>query len=279
MNKLWSLIIFIFGVVLLTGEANAQQYPWVRAFPNDPTTATVQFKAACENASGFATVCTTSPSAYLGICVQNCGTTGSALIAYAGLVPVIVDATSTLKHYVVVSTSAGGSGTDTAATTYPTSGILIGKVQTASTGAASTSYVDITPEIQPVAGGSVTTNQNYREISFFFDGGGSAITSAITRCGQVDFAGTINKFTLLADVSGTAKVTIYTLGTGSYTGVASVTTDISNGGEQLTAAASLVDSTLTSWTTTVTANSTFCFALTTPSTATWYTGTLRVSAN
>lgn len=130
---------------------NWNQYPWVKSYPNDTSTGTTQFKLACQS-SGKAVVCGTGATAgYLGVCVQNCGTTGSALIAFAGLVPVIVDATTTVDNYVINSTTVAGDAKPSGAATFPAASIIVGKVQTASTGAASVSLIDLNTEIQGVS--------------------------------------------------------------------------------------------------------------------------------
>jgi hypothetical protein len=130
---------------------NWNAYPWVKQIPNDTSTGTTQFKTACLS-SGKAVVCGTGATAgFLGICVQNCTTTGSALIAFAGLVPLVVDGTTTVDHYVWNSPTVAGDGHDSAATSFPTANIVIGKVQTASTGAASVSLIDMNTEIQGVS--------------------------------------------------------------------------------------------------------------------------------
>ena len=64
----------------------------------------------------------------------------------------------------------------------------------------------------------VTTNQNIRSIQFSFDGGGSALSGTMTRCTQVNFAGTIQQVTLLGDVSGSVTVDVQTVAYASYTG-------------------------------------------------------------
>jgi hypothetical protein len=127
-------------------------------------------------------------------------------------------------------------------------------------------------------GGGPTANQNYRDIIVVFDGGGSALSGTTTRCREVSFGGTINQYTAVADVSGSATITIKTVAYGSYTGPASAS-DISNGGEVLSSAAKMQDSTLTGWTTSLTAGSVLCGVLSSPTTISWLQVTLRVSAN
>lgn len=126
--------------------------------------------------------------------------------------------------------------------------------------------------------GAPTTNQNVREVNALFDGGGSALSGTITRCRLVNFGGTIKQITLVTDQAGTATVKVMTVAYASYTGPSSAS-DISNGGEMLSAAVKLQDSTLTSWTTALSAGTVVCIQLSSPSTATWLSGSIEVAAN
>src|SRR5882724_1898489 len=70
-------------------------FPYAYPVQNDSTTGTVQFSAVKINSSGNAIVlATTDTNGYAGICVANCGTTGTAWIAFAGIVPVTADNTA-----------------------------------------------------------------------------------------------------------------------------------------------------------------------------------------
>lgn len=122
-----------------------------------------------------------------------------------------------------------------------------------------------------------TTNQNIRTIGVTFDGGGAALAAA-TRCEQVNYGGTIQEFSLVGDVAGTATIKVETVAYGSYTGPASAS-DISSGGETVTAAIKLQDSTLTGWTTALSANTVVCFALSSPTTFTWIAANVKIAAN
>jgi hypothetical protein len=130
-------------------------------------------------------------------------------------------------------------------------------------------------------GSGGTTNQNYRDIVLAWDCGGSACSGTITRCREVSFGGTINQFSLVADASnstGTVTVGVASLASYASTGPAAAA-DISNGGETMTTAYRLQDSTLTGWTTALTAGSVVCGTLSSPANGTWYQATVRVSAN
>lgn len=147
--------------VLWPGQLRAQSpsaFPYAKLVPNDSSTGTVQFTLTCLTSAGNAVECTGgATNGYTGICVANCGKNGSAWIAFAGIVPLTVDGSTTLQHYIQISATAG-EGHDTGAVTYPTTGgDVIGVVQKASTGAASVSMVDLfPPEIQAASGGGGT---------------------------------------------------------------------------------------------------------------------------
>jgi len=123
-----------------------------------------------------------------------------------------------------------------------------------------------------------TTNQNIREINAVFDGGGSALTGTTTRCRVVNFAGTIQEISILADQSGNATVKVLSVAYASYTGPGSAS-DISNGGEALSSVVKLQDSTLTSWTTSLSAGTVVCVQVSSPSTLTWLSASIKVAAN
>ena len=115
----------------------------------------------------------------------------------------------------------------------------------------------------------------YRTIPFFFDGGGSALSGTITRCGVVPFGGYINQFSMAADQTGSATITVKTGAFGSYTGPGSAS-DISSGGETMSGAVTKQDTTLNNWSRTITPNTMVCFTLSNPSTITWLSGNVQV---
>ena len=129
------------------------------------------------------------------------------------------------------------------------------------------------------SGSGPTTNQNIRSVSVVFDGGGSALSGTISRCTQVNYAGTIEKATILADQSGTATIDVRTVAYASYTGPASASTITASDTPALSSAVKFQDSTLTGWTTTLAANTAVCFVLSSPSTVTWLAAYIEVAAN
>lgn len=118
--------------------------------PNDTSTGTTLNKLAKINSSGNAVLmATTDTGGYAGVAIQSAGTSGTVCLAVFGIWPVIMDATSTIQHYVTISGSVNGDGSDSGASTYPATGPVVGRVQTASTGAAGISLILLFPsEIQ-----------------------------------------------------------------------------------------------------------------------------------
>lgn len=63
----------------------------------------------------------------IGICASGCGTSGSANIAFAGVINCVFDGATTTNDWVQISSTSGDCH-DTSSTTRPTSGQVIGKV-------------------------------------------------------------------------------------------------------------------------------------------------------
>ncbi len=108
-------------------------------------------------------------------------------------------------------------------------------------------YVDVTGSKLTSPSWSENNYMPWRTVSFFFDGGGSPLSGTTTRCGLVPFGGLINRFSMAADQTGSATITVKAVALGSFTGPGSAI-DISNGGEVMTNAAKLQDTTLAGWT-------------------------------
>ncbi len=104
----------------------------------------------------------------------------------------------------------------------------------------------------------VSTNTRTGTISYVIDGGGSVITTGVKGDLSIPFNCTITAVTLLADQSGSIVVDIWKDVYGSYPPVV---------GDSITASAKptissttkYTDSTLTGWTTTITAGDTLRF--------------------
>jgi hypothetical protein len=128
------------------------------------------------------------------------------------------------------------------------------------------------------AGGG-TTNQNIRTFGATFDGGGSALTGTLTRCTNIYESGTIQQVVLIADQSGSVTVDVRTVAQASYTGPASASSITSADIPALSSAVRFSDTTLTGWTTSVTANTVACLVMSSPTTVTWVQATVKFAAN
>ena len=112
---------------------------------------------------------------------------------------------------------------------------------------------------------SPTTNQNIRTIgaSFgSFQSGATALAAASTACVPTYFAGTIQSVEIIGDVSGSATIDVKTVAHSSWTGTASTASITAAAIPALSSAARYTDSTLTGWTTAVTAGTDVCFVMT-----------------
>jgi hypothetical protein len=196
--KLRLLAIFLALGVLAYAQVPSA-FPYSKPVPNDTSTGTTQFTLTKINSSGNAVImATTDVNGYSGIAASNAGTKGSVWIAFAGLAPLIMDGTATAQHYVTISSTTGGYGHDTGATTYPTSGEVIARVQTGCTGSACVAMVDaFGPESVAAGGGG---------------GGGSSAFSALT-----------------SGTNGTAAMSIGTGASLAPTGSGTVSANLVNG--------------------------------------------------
>ncbi|MBV8553076.1 MAG: hypothetical protein JOY54_17405 [Acidobacteriaceae bacterium] len=123
-----------------------------------------------------------------------------------------------------------------------------------------------------------TANQNVRTIRMTFDNGGAPL-AAWSRCGTVDFSGTIKQITLLADQPGNATIDVRTAPYASYAGLGSASSIAAQDVPALSNAVKFQDSTLTGWTLAVAANTEVCFVLANPASITNLDVDLKVLAN
>lgn len=123
----------------------------------------------------------------------------------------------------------------------------------------------------PSSGSGPTTNQNSRRIAVHFDGHGSALSGTTVTCQSATWSGTITSWTVVADASGSATIGIRYVSYASYSNEAGYSgySDLTGGGTApgLSSATKATSSTLTSWTTTITAGNVYCIQLSSPSTA------------
>jgi len=113
----------------------------------------------------------------------------------------------------------------------------------------------------------VSANIRQADISFVIDGGGSAITTGIKGDLQINFNCTIQANTVLLDQSGSIVIDIWKDTYGNYPPVVgdSITASAK---PTVTTATKNTDSTLTGWTTSITAGDTLRFNVDSITTAT-----------
>jgi hypothetical protein len=174
---------------------------------------------------------------------------------------------------VQLGAATGYNGTNTWDGTPPTSGYFWGAYGVSGNNA---SVGWVAPPASP------TTNQKIRTIGTSFGdmtSTATALSAAAQSCVEVPFSGTIQRVILAGTPSGSATVDVRTVALASWTGPASTSTITASDIPALSSATLYTDSTLTGWTTTVTADSWFCFYLTSPSTVTGLQIELKVAAN
>jgi hypothetical protein len=129
-----------------------------------------------------------------------------------------------------------------------------------------------------IDGGATGSNTAIKTIGITIDGGGSVPTTGIKGDIYVPYGGTINSVTLLADQSGSCVVDIWKDTYANYppTGADSITASAK---PTISSATKSQDSTLTGWTTTITAGDTIRFNLDSVTTITRIVLVLKVTSN
>jgi hypothetical protein len=189
-------------------------------------------------------------------------TVGSTTISAGTTTRVLFDNAGTLGEYVI-------SGTGNVAMT--TNGVFT------TPNLGTPSAVNLT-NATALPTSALPSNQTFRSITYVIDGGGSAITTGVKGTLVVPFACTINSATLIADQSGSIVVDIWkkafasTLPTVANTITAS---DIPT----LSSAVTVQDTTLTGWTTSVSANDMITYNVNSASTVTRVTIALKCTAS
>lgn len=144
----YAAVALILLLVALSAHGQAPSaYPYAKLIPNDTAVGTTQFTLTKINSSGNAVIMSTADTnGYAGVCIEGCGAVGSAWISFAGLTPLVMDATATTQHYVKISATTAGDGLDSGAITYPTAGgSVIGRIQAGCSGAACKAMIDLFP--------------------------------------------------------------------------------------------------------------------------------------
>lgn len=125
---------------------------------------------------------------------------------------------------------------------------------------------------------ATTANSKIAVISFIIDGGGSVITTGVKGDLEIPFACTINKATLLADQSGSIVVDIWKDTYANYPPTVADTITAS-AKPTISSATKSQDSTLTGWTTSVSAGDTLRFNVDSITTCTRVLVSLKVTKN
>ena len=138
---------------------------------------------------------------------------------------------------------------------------------------------DVTAAGPGSASATLKSNLKQRSISVAFDGGGAPLTAGkIIYLANIPYSGTITGVQMLADVSGSAVVDIWeTTYAGGPPTVANTIVD--SFPPTLSSAQKSQDTTLTNWTTSITAGNMMAFKLNSNSTITFLSLVLTVSAS
>ena len=113
-------------------------------------------------------------------------------------------------------------------------------------------------------------------IEFVIDGGGAALTTGVKAYLEIPFGCTINRVTMLADVSGSAVVDIWNDTYANYPPT-DADTITASAVPTISTATKSQDSTLTGWTTTITAGDILAFNVDSATTITKLTVSLKVT--
>jgi hypothetical protein len=112
-----------------------------------------------------------------------------------------------------------------------------------------------------------------------FSSGATALSASSIACVSSYFAGTVTAVELIATPSGSVTVDVRKVAHASFTGPAATSTITASDTPALSSATTYSDTTLTGWTTSVSANTDFCFYLTSPTTVTGVSISVKVAAN
>jgi hypothetical protein len=205
--------------------------------------------------------------------------TASGTLTASASAPIGVDgATGAISCSTCVVASSPGVGlAHFAGSTQTVTSSLVAIADISATGTPSSTTALFGDGTWKAASGS-TSNQNLRTI-------GAVLSPAnLTACVYVPYSGTINAFHAVASDGATASTALVKIqsqaafATFVSTGVAG-TSDISNGGEQLTSVLGLVDTTLTSWSTMLAAGTTVCLVASGFTLGTAINANITVAAN
>lgn len=143
----------------------------------------------------------------VGVCINNCGSTGSATIQASGAAFCNFDGATFAGDYVKISSTTNGACHDTGATTYPTGGQVIGKVTQAIGGVGAATLILYGGDIESFA--TVTATDG----AVTFTAGAGAGTGPVIGCSGLssnclDRGGTFNVTTGTSPSTTAAIVTV-----------------------------------------------------------------------
>jgi len=173
----------LFVILLAAASLHAQQavLPYTEVVPNDSSTGTTVNRFASKSSAGAAIISTAgNTSGVIGVVIDNAGTAGSAIIQKMGAAPIGIDAdgSTTTGHYMTLSGSTNGKGTDAGASC-PSSGQVLGFwTQTGSGAGTYSAVIDLTLCTGSSGSGTVTTSGSPANTQIAKFSSGTAITTA-----------------------------------------------------------------------------------------------------
>jgi hypothetical protein len=200
---------------------------------------------------------TTDTGGVMGVTTAGAGTTGNATVQISGPVPCVFDGATTAGDYVQISSLTAGDCHDSGSS-YPSGGQVLGRILSTN-GSGGTYSMDLFPE-------TIGSNNMIRDFGTSFgDTQGPALTSGSVVYFTVPYACTIQAWNISVD-GGTATLDIWKIATG--TAIPTVTNTITASAlPAISSGTSIHSTTLTGWTTSVSANDIFGLQLKTVATA------------
>lgn len=165
--------------------------------PNNTASGATLNKLVCGaaiSATLEAQTCTTASANWTGVAVGGAtgSTAGNVQIARLGDAALLMDGAASIGDYVQISTTTAGDGHD-AGSTFPSSGVVIGRLVTATSGAGQTATVNL---YSPGVGSPGTA---------FGGGAGDGISGSTGQYGKLNSSSTlvgVSASTVLSDIGG-----------------------------------------------------------------------------
>lgn len=244
-----------------TSETNALSYK------NAAATSATNAATSETNAANSATAASNSASA-AATSATNAATSASAASTSA------TNASNSASAASTSASSASTSATNAASSATAASGSA-SSASTSATNAATSASAASTSATNAAASAAIATAASGTAVGYTIDGGGAVITTGVAGPGLVVPCNcTINSVTLIADVSGSAVIDILK---STYAGFPPVSSICASAKPTLSSAQKSQDTTLTGWTTSVSAGDILYFNVNSCSTITAVTVALRVT--